>query len=96
MNWYKDRDFPELKREIQGEPSEILAIIPNHEHLDAVVKAHNEEIEEILRLAEIWKKGYEDETMRLKRKIIELEQIVESLEEELRIKNYIQMHERES
>jgi predicted nuclease with TOPRIM domain len=87
MNWYKDRDFPELKREIQGNPSEILAIITNHEHLDAVVKAHNEEIEEILHLAEIWKKGYEDETKRLKRKIIELEQIVESLEEELRVED---------
>jgi Ni,Fe-hydrogenase maturation factor len=84
MSWYKDRDFPELKREVQGEPGEILAVIPDPKQLDAVVKAHNDEMDEILKLAETWKKGYSDEVHRLKIKVTNLEQTVKELEQELK------------
>jgi hypothetical protein len=84
MSWYKDRDFPELKRERDGEPNEILAVIPDPKQLDAVIKAHNDEMDEILKLAETWKKGYQDEVRRLKIKVVELEQTVESLTNELK------------
>ena len=83
MSWYKDRDFPELKREREGEPNEILAVIPDPKHLDAVIKAHNDEMDEILKLAETWKKSYGEEVRKLKIKITNLEQTVESLQEEL-------------
>ena len=49
MSWYKDRDFPELKRDVHNESSEILAIIPDPKQLDAVIKAHNDEILELLK-----------------------------------------------
>jgi hypothetical protein len=83
MSWYKDRDFPELKREVQGEPGEILAHIHDPKQLDAVVKAHNDEMDELLRIAETWKKGYEDEVRILKIRLANLKQTVEGLQEEL-------------
>lgn len=54
MSWYKDRDFPELKREVQGEPGEILAVIPKEEDLLRVITAHEEEINAL-------KKYYEEQ-----------------------------------
>jgi hypothetical protein len=84
MSWYKDRDFPELKRDIQNEPSEILAIIPDPKQLEAVVKAHNDEVQYLLVLAEDWKKAYDSETKRLKIENIQLKQTIEDLEYELK------------
>lgn len=43
--WYKDRDFPEIKRPIVGEPAEILAYIPNPKELEKVIQAHNEDVD---------------------------------------------------
>lgn len=83
MSWYKDRDFPELKRDVQNEPSEILAIIPNPKELDAVIKAHNEEVLELLNLAEEWRDSYNQETRRLKIENIQLKQTIESLREDI-------------
>jgi hypothetical protein len=83
MSWYKDRDFPELKRDVQNEPSEILAVIPNPKELDLVIKAHNDEVLELLNLAEEWRDSYNKETRRLKIEIIQLKQIIEDLESEL-------------
>lgn len=82
MSWYKDRDFPELKRDVQNEPSEILAVIPHPKELDRVVKAHNDEVLELLNLAEEWRDSYTKETRRLKIEIIQLKQIIEDLQEE--------------
>lgn len=84
MSWYKDRSFPELKRETDNGPNEILATIPNVADIERVINAHNEELNEILKLAEDWKKAYNDETTRLKIKLVEAEQIKESLEKELK------------
>lgn len=44
MNWFKDRDFAEVKREVQNEPSEILAHIPDPKQLERVVEVHNQHI----------------------------------------------------
>jgi len=80
MSWYKDRDFPELKRDVHNEPSEILAIIPNPKELDAVIKAHNDEVLQLLNLAEEWRDAYNDETKRLKIENVHLKQTIEDLE----------------
>jgi rubrerythrin len=45
MNWYKDRDFPEVKRTVSGEPAEILAVIEDPKQLEKIVKVHNDEVE---------------------------------------------------
>lgn len=82
MSWYKDRDFPELKRDVHNEPSEILAVIPNPKELDAVIKAHNDEVLALLELAEEWRDSYGKETRRLKIEIIQLKQTIEELEKE--------------
>jgi len=84
MSWYKDRDFPELKRDVHNEPSEILATILNPRELDAVVKAHNDEVLALLNLAEEWRDSYNQETRRLKIENIQLKQTIESLESDIR------------
>jgi hypothetical protein len=83
MSWYKDRDFPELKRDLCYEPSEILAIIPDPKQLDRVIEVHNEEILELLRNAEDWKEAYGNETNRLKVEIIQLKQIIEDMQRDM-------------
>ena len=88
MSWYKDRSFPELKRDMDNGPSEILAVIPNAKELDAVIKAHNDEIREILFLAEQWKEAYNNETRRLKIENTQLKQIIEELEEEKKDRDF--------
>ena len=80
MSWYKDRDFPELKRERDNDSNEFLAIIHDPKQIEAVINAHNEELNEILKLAEDWKKAYNDETKRLKIENVQLKQIIEDLE----------------
>lgn len=80
MSWYKDRDFPELKRDVHNEPSEILAVIPNPKELDAVIKAHNDEVLALLELAEEWREAYNNETKRLKIENVHLKQTIEDLE----------------
>lgn len=52
MNWYKDRDFPEIKRSRYNEPSEILAVVENPKDLLRLIEVHNSDIndyEEALR-----------------------------------------------
>lgn len=84
MSWYKDRDFPELKRDDGDGSCEILAVIPNPKQLDAVVKAHNDEVLALLNLAEEWRDSYNQETRRLKIENIQLKQTIESLESDIR------------
>jgi hypothetical protein len=84
MSWYKDRDFPELKREVQGEPGEILAVIPDPKHLEAVVKAHNEELEEIYGIAETWRDKYRELERKHKIETANLRQTVDQLEIEIK------------
>ena len=45
MSWYKDRDFPEIKRPIAGGPADIVGIVESRESLDKIIKTHNEEVE---------------------------------------------------
>lgn len=80
MSWYKDKDFPELKRDLDDGSNEILAVIPNPKELDAVIKAHNEEVLALVRLAEQWRDSYNQETKRLKIENIHLKQQIEDLE----------------
>jgi predicted nucleic acid-binding Zn-ribbon protein len=82
MSWYKDRYFPELKREVQGEPAEILAVIPDSKHIEAVIKAHHEEMDQVLKLAENWKKGYSDLEKKYKQDIGNAQQTISQLQEE--------------
>lgn len=37
LEWYKDRDFPEIK----VSNAEILAVVPNPKHLHSLVEIHN-------------------------------------------------------
>jgi len=90
MSWYKDRSFPELKRDVDNGPSEILAVIPNPKQLDAVIKAHNDEVLALLNLAEEWRDSYNQETRRLKIENIQLKQRLEDVESDLEDLKYNQ------
>lgn len=44
MIWFKDRDFPEVKRSVLGEPSEILAHVPDPKQLERIIEVHNDSV----------------------------------------------------
>src|SRR5271167_3701869 len=47
MKWYKDRDFPEVKRD-----GEILAYIPDPKELERIVEVHNQDIDYLMGIIE--------------------------------------------
>jgi hypothetical protein len=45
MNWYMDRDFPEIKIPRSGEPAEIFPVTSDRSHIQKIIDAHNTEID---------------------------------------------------
>jgi hypothetical protein len=88
MSWYKDRDFPELKRDDGDGSCEILAVILDPKELDRVIKAHNDEVKELLSIAEEWRDSYNQETKRLKIENIQLKQIIDDMEKDLKDRDF--------
>lgn len=43
--WYKDRDFPEIKASCNGEPANILAVVPSVPELHKLIAEHNNVVE---------------------------------------------------
>lgn len=39
--WYKDRDFPEIKRGVYNSSADILAVVPDEKQLLNLVNEHN-------------------------------------------------------
>ena len=58
MHWYRDRDFPEVKRPRFNEPAEILAVVPDTQDLDRIIKAHNDEMDFLLEDIVVRKEQY--------------------------------------
>lgn len=40
-HWYRDRDFPEIKGQVQNAPTEIIAVVEDTKGLDRLIAEHN-------------------------------------------------------